>query len=445
MHRPHGTNCIPGGIHKLKNLFSEWYLLNCIQEVVTDVLNRCDGTCKLMKSIKVSKPPPQPVRSMKIMERIQVDLLELYGPKSPFIAQANHNYRYVLSILDCFSKYCWLMPLTSKRAAEVASVLCALFREFGCPQILHSDNGKEFVARLISEICTDLGIKKLEGRPYHPQSQGQVENLNKKVKEYLLHRLLSFNEEEHSSIWPWLLPEVAHHINNTWHSSINNVPFRVFFGRDSGHYGLNSTAGLWPSDDIYRLMLQPARPESQQAHTTEDDFTGDGIEDTCDMMSDESVFPADVLQKAASSFSCLNAFRHEMEIKTLDSLEKASYRNQQAHMKKFKPRQFQVGEKILFRNQHTRGMITTINQIGEIYQILPGQYYQVKYTDCEHEYTMSMHCSSLAPYITDSASSSIAASVERITATKLQDKSEDMLAKTVLEEVLKFAKSDRNF
>ena len=48
-----------------------------------------------------------------------------------------------------------------------------------------------------------------------------------------------------------------------------------------------------------------------------------------------------------------------------------------------------------------------------------------------------MHCSSLAPYITDSASSSITASVERVTATKLQVKSEDMLAKTVLEEVLK--------
>ena len=50
---------------------------------------------------------------------------------------------------------------------------------------------------------------------------------------------------------------------------------------------------------------------------------------------------------------------------------------------------------------------------------------------------MLMHCSSLAPYITDSASSSITASVERVTATKLQVKSEDMLAKTVLEEVLK--------
>ena len=56
---------------------------------------------------------------------------------------------------------------------------------------------------------------------------------------------------------------------------------------------------------------------------------------------------------------------------------------------------------------------------------------------------MLMHCSSLAPYITDSASSSIAASVERVTATKLQDKSEDMLAKTVLEEVLKFATAKR--
>jgi hypothetical protein len=48
------------------------------------------------------------------------------------------------------------------------------------PQILQSDNGKEFVAEVVKNVCNILNIKIRHGRPRHPQSQGQVERLKKK-------------------------------------------------------------------------------------------------------------------------------------------------------------------------------------------------------------------------------------------------------------------------
>jgi hypothetical protein len=50
---------------------------------------------------------------------------------------------------------------------------------FGPPQSLHSDNGREFVSVVITELKTlfpDLVF--IRGRPRHPQSQGCVERAN---------------------------------------------------------------------------------------------------------------------------------------------------------------------------------------------------------------------------------------------------------------------------
>ena len=74
-------------------------------------------------------------------------------------------------------------PLKTKTAAEVAWHLLEIFLTFGAPAILQSDNGKEFVASIITELkqlWPDLKI--VHGRPRHPQSQGSVERSNGEVK-----------------------------------------------------------------------------------------------------------------------------------------------------------------------------------------------------------------------------------------------------------------------
>ena len=53
------------------------------------------------------------------MERVQIDLTEMYGPKSPLLSQSSHKYRIILSVMDCISKCCWLTPLTNKSADTV--------------------------------------------------------------------------------------------------------------------------------------------------------------------------------------------------------------------------------------------------------------------------------------------------------------------------------------
>ncbi len=82
-----------------------------------------------------------------------------------------------------FHKICSFISSKNKTAAEVAWHLLEIFLTFGAPAILQSDNGKEFVASVITELkqlWPDLKI--VHGRPRHPQSQGSVERSKGEIK-----------------------------------------------------------------------------------------------------------------------------------------------------------------------------------------------------------------------------------------------------------------------
>ncbi len=57
----------------------------------------------------------------------------------------------------------------------------------GYPKIFHTDNGKEFTAKLILQFLRAMNpnILTVTGRPRHPHDQGFVENMNKFVKRVL--------------------------------------------------------------------------------------------------------------------------------------------------------------------------------------------------------------------------------------------------------------------
>ena len=55
----------------------------------------------------------------------------------------------------------------------------------GHPDILHTDNGKEFWNKNVDNFIESWGIKHVLGAPYHPQSQGAIEAFNKYIQNWL--------------------------------------------------------------------------------------------------------------------------------------------------------------------------------------------------------------------------------------------------------------------
>ena len=113
--------------------------------------------------------------------RGQVDLTD-------YQSQADGLYKFMLNYQDHATKFLHLRALTSKRAAEVAISLLEIFLDKGAPMILQSDNGREFVAEIISELKSlwpECVI--VHGRARHPQSQGSVERSNQDVEKMVTH------------------------------------------------------------------------------------------------------------------------------------------------------------------------------------------------------------------------------------------------------------------
>jgi hypothetical protein len=81
----------------------------------------------------------------------------------------------------------------------------------------------------VKQLCLELGIRMIRGRPYHPQTQGTVERANRTFKR----RLGALQAQKGRNDWAALLPELALVINTTSTRALprNKTPFEVFFGR----------------------------------------------------------------------------------------------------------------------------------------------------------------------------------------------------------------------
>ena len=136
---------------------------------VSTVISSLNKAQRLKPSF-MNKAPLRPVKSSGVMHHVQVDLVDM---KNNAVTVGAQKFKYILVMLDVFSRYIYLRPLTSKSSAEVASVLLKIFSDAGPPRRLQSDQGAEFkgaVAQLMEAMQVDI----IHSRPYYPQSQGKV-------------------------------------------------------------------------------------------------------------------------------------------------------------------------------------------------------------------------------------------------------------------------------
>ena len=100
--------------------------------------------------------------------------MDIMGP----LPETPRGNRYILVVGDYFTKWTEAYPLPDMEALSIAKVLVNEFIcRFGVPDSIHTDQGKNFEAKVIQEICHLLGVTKTRTTPYHPQSDGLVRDL----------------------------------------------------------------------------------------------------------------------------------------------------------------------------------------------------------------------------------------------------------------------------
>jgi hypothetical protein len=120
-----------------------------------------------------------------------------------------------------------LAPTTTKcDAKEAAQLFIAnIVRLHGLPRMLISDRDTRFRSHFFQHVTKTLGIKHGFSTAYHPQTDGQTENVNGVIEDYLRHYI-----DSHQSNWEDMLPMAEFAYNNAFHTALNSTPFLMNYG-----------------------------------------------------------------------------------------------------------------------------------------------------------------------------------------------------------------------
>ena len=127
-----------------------------------------------------------------------------------------------------FSKWAEVFAVSNQHATTCGKVLVRNWiGRFGVPDSIHSDNGRNFESKILSERCQLLSVNKTRTSACHPEGNGQVENLHKTLRSMLKARV-----EDNPATWDEHLDLCMMAYRSSVHSSTGHNPFELMFGRE---------------------------------------------------------------------------------------------------------------------------------------------------------------------------------------------------------------------
>jgi hypothetical protein len=209
------------GLNSLQKFYAKLQdkYLGIPRALVHDVLESIPTYQQFKPAIKQDSTT-RPIVSKRPYSRIQIDLIDFSK-----LSTHNNGYKWILTIIDTFSKKAWAYKLKNKTADQVWQQLEHFLDQIPNDQkisIIQSDNGTEFQG-IVSEELEKRGIKQIFSSPYHPQSQGAVESFNGQLKR-LLARVFAQNKSKN---WIDYLDDVLKNYNESLHGTTNHKPDEV--------------------------------------------------------------------------------------------------------------------------------------------------------------------------------------------------------------------------
>ena len=174
------------------------------------------------------------------------------------------GYRYLLTIIDRFSRWPVAEPLADITADSVSrAFLLGWVAHYGCPQHITCDRGRQFVSSLFQRLCTTLGTTLHHTTSYHPQANGLVERLHRVLKAALMC--------SSSNSWMDALPTVLLGLRTTWRADLQTTPAELLFGeqlRLPGDFFVDSAQHLDSQDLVSQLRnhMSQLRPTPASRH-----------------------------------------------------------------------------------------------------------------------------------------------------------------------------------
>ena len=127
----------------------------------------------------------------------------------------NRGVKYLVAVIDVFSKYGWLIPLKDKTGKSVASALKTIFKERK-PEKMWVDKGKEFYNKDVKDLIELYSTE-------NEEKSSQVERWIRTMKE----KMWKYFSANSTNVYIDALPNLIREYQDTGHSSIKMTPVKA--------------------------------------------------------------------------------------------------------------------------------------------------------------------------------------------------------------------------
>ena len=151
-----------------------------------------------------------------IDDLFQADLVDMNT-----YADENKGHKFLLTVIDTFSKYAWAIPLKNKSALAVTIAMESIFKEKRIPKNLQTDDGKEFYNTHFKKLMQTHNINHYS--TFSVLKASIVERFNRTLKSMMWKEFSARGSYK----WTDLLKHLLYTYNSRKHRTIKMSPREV--------------------------------------------------------------------------------------------------------------------------------------------------------------------------------------------------------------------------
>ena len=151
--------------------------------------------------------------------------MDILGP----LTKTTEGHKYILLVVDSFSKWPEAFPLRTQESSEIAKVLFReIFCRYGAPYTIVSDRGQNFMSKLVTAVCQIFQVTRHFTSSYHPQTNATCERMNSTLAQYL--RIYVIRDQTN---WHEILPGILMKFRMSPSTQSSDIsPYQILNGKE---------------------------------------------------------------------------------------------------------------------------------------------------------------------------------------------------------------------